>query len=96
MPTTFMKSRRVDININTSEISSYEGKEKQILEAYEKIPYNSDVIDSDSLSYYLSGKVGDYINKYAKTSDVLDKITKYFKGLVTYKEYRDCFDEVLF
>lgn len=44
--TEFFKRRRLTININEKEISKYVGKEKEIVDIYDKLPYNSDYIDN--------------------------------------------------
>lgn len=61
--TTFFKKRRMEINISTDDLSKFKGREKDIVAAFEKFPYNSDICDSEAYRYHLTRNSSD-LSKY--------------------------------
>lgn len=95
--TSFIKRRRMNVNIKESDISLYKWDDKvsKIVELYDKIPFNSDLID-DGIIKYLVGWVL-WVAQFAdkdkikKPEDILPLIKQYDNGAMTYSELRSYF-----
>lgn len=93
--TSFLKKRKLEVNINQNELGKFKGKESKLMDLYDKLPYNSDVIDSESLKYFITGDIGD-LEKFVVdgAGNVLNEIKEYFGGTISYDQYRKKFKPI--
>jgi mannose-6-phosphate isomerase class I len=65
--TSFFKRQRMTVNINEKDLTKYNKKEviNKIVEMYDKIPYNSDIIDNSIIQYVTikSSEFGKYLKE---------------------------------
>lgn len=92
--TSFFKTRKMTINVSSSDFEKLKGKESQLVSMYEKLPYNSDVIDSEAIKFYLwiTSNVWNYLNWTHK--DSAGQIKKYFEWMINYSEFRSMFKDI--
>ncbi len=96
MKTYFLKKRKLEINIKNDELKHFKGKEEQIMNLYDKLPYNSDIMDSNALAFYV-GKYQPPELDHLLTEEAHDSgrwwdvIRWYFQGMIPYQEYRKIF-----
>lgn len=94
--TEFFKKRRMEININTSDMAKMKWKESIIVDAFQKFPYNSDIWDSEAFRWYLTKdawNLSNYLN-WSSWVNNGDMIIWYFEWRVTYADYRKIFKDI--
>ena len=66
--TSFFKRQCMTVNINEKDLTKYNKKEviNKIVEMYDKIPYNSDIIDNSIIQYVTikSSEFGKYLKEW--------------------------------
>lgn len=94
-PTEFFKKRRMSINIKEDELSLYNKPTvvDKIIQLYEKVPFNSDLIDSSIIDYLAVGKtqVVHYRKDWLDEQELIKEINDYDKGIITYSDLRKLF-----
>ena len=94
-PTTFFKRRRLAVNVNEKDLSKYNKTTvvNKIIELYDKVPFNSDIID-DGIIKYLSiwdENIAKYKTEGVAVPDLLASINQYDAGTITYADLRKLF-----
>lgn len=93
--TSFMKRRKLIVNINDKEFNQYKWKEQEIIDAFDKIPYDSDLMDSEMLKTKITWNVGPQLERmlweWISKSDAIRLINDYYNWKITHSEVRKNF-----
>lgn len=93
--TSFFKRQRMTVNINEKDLNKYNKKDiiNKIVDMYDKIPYNSDIIDNAIIQYATikSSEFWKYLKEGKVQSDVQTAIEEYDNWTITYAQLRDNF-----
>ena len=95
-PTHFYKKRRMSVSVKKGELTKYNKADiiEKMIKGYDKIPFNSDVIDNAIFKRHLNSSddgVKTFLKDWVDVPTANNAIRSYFEDKITYKQMKDHF-----